>query len=831
MTVDPSPKSTLPARARVVVIGGGMLGCSTAYHLTRRGWSDVLLLERKQLTSGTTWHAAGLVTTARPTHAMRAIVRRSIEIFEDLEAVTGLSTGYRRTGTLMLAFSPERYAELRHLASPCRGNGIRVDEIGPERVVELFPLMDPTGLVGALHFPDEGRGNASDTAMSLARGARQGGAKVVEGVEVEDVLLREGRVVGVRTSAGEVEAEYVVNCAGMWGRELGQRSGVRLPLQALHHYYVITEEIPGLPADMPTLKSGDDYSYVKDEAGKIMVGFFEPGSKPWSSTGIPRDAEFTTLEGDWDHLAPFYEKMAERIPQLSDIGIRLFFCGPESFTPDGVYHLGEVPRVRNYFAGCGFNSIGFLSGPGAGQVLADWIVDGRAPMDILEADPRRAMPHQVNRRYLEARVLETLDVSYEVHWPYQERERARGLRRSPLHAQVEAVGAVFGEVAGWERANWYAVGAGAGCAREGSTFGRQPWFDAVGEEHEAVRTNVGLFDVSSFGKLRVLGRDAVRLLQRVCSNDVDVEPGRVVYTTWLDAFGHIQSDVTVTRIGEAEYLVLTAAASVVRDRDWLERHVDGDEHVVVVDDSGAYAMVTVMGPNARALLTPLTDSDLSDGAFPFAHSQEIDLGYVFVRANRLTYVGELGWELLVPAESAPHVHAVLLEAGTTLGLRHAGYRAMDTLRMEKAYRSYGHDIGPSDTPAQAGLGFTVAWEKPGGFIGRDALLEARASGPPARRLVQLVLDDPAVTLAHDEPIYRDGTLVGTVGSAAFGHTLGRPLALGYVDSSRILGSGRDRADRAWFESTSYEVEVACERYSARGTLTPVYDPTSQRVHS
>ena len=820
----------LPAQAQVVVIGGGVVGCSTAYHLTRRGWSDVLVLERKRLTSGTTWHAAGLVTTARPTHGMRAIVRRSIDVFEHLEEATGLSTGYRRTGTLHLAFGPERWEELRRQASACRGSGIEVELVGAERVAELFPLLDPAGLVGALHFPHDGRGNATDTTMSLARGARLGGATVLEGVAVEDVLVRHGQVVGVRTAQGDVEAEHVVNCTGMWGREVAARSGIRLPLQALHHYYVVTEDVPGLRPDMPTLKSGDDFSYVKDDAGKLMVGFFEPGSEPWAPAGIPPDAEFTVLGENWDHLAPFYERMVRRIPVLGDIGVRLFFCGPESFTPDGVYHLGEVPGVRRYYAACGFNSIGFLSGPGAGQVLADWIVDGRPPLDILEADPRRAAPHQVNRRYLEARVTETLDLAYGVHWPHQERARARGLRLSPLHAQVTAAGAVFGEVAGWERANWYAVGAGAGHELDRPTFGRQPWFDAVGEEHEAVRENVALFDVSSFGKLRVLGRDAPAFLQRICANDVDVAPGRVVYTQWLNGWGGIEADVTVARVDDTEYLVLTAAACLVRDQDWLLRHVAPGEQAAVLDVSASLAMVTLMGPESRRLLGPLTDTDLSNDAFAFGTSKEIDLGYVFVRATRITYVGELGWELLVPAESAAHVHSVLTDAGAPVGMRHAGYHALNSLRLEKAYRSFGHDIGPLDTPLEAGLGFAVAWDKPGGFVGRDALLAARGAAPPARRLLQFVLDDPAACLYHDEPIYRDGALVGRVGSAAFGYTVGHPVALGYVDAAPLAGAGAP-VERAWFESGAYEIEIGCERYAARASLTPCYDPKSERVRS
>lgn len=820
----------LPSRAQVVVIGGGMAGCATAYHLTCRGWRDVLLLERKRLTSGTTWHAAGLVTTARPTHGMRAIVRRSIEVFETLEEVTGLSTGYRRTGTLHLAFDADRWEELRRQASACRGSGIEVATVGAAQVVELFPLLDPAGLVGALHFPDDGRGNASDATMSLARGARLGGATVLEQVTVEEVVVREGRAAGVRTNRGEVEAEFVVNCTGMWGREVAAASGVDLPLQAMHHYYVVTEDVPGLRPDMPTLKSGDDSAYVKDDAGKLMVGFFEPGSHPWASTGIPKDAEFTTLGENWDHLAPFYEQMVKRIPILENLGVRLFFCGPESFTPDGVYHLGEVPGVRNYFTACGFNSIGFLSGPGAGQVLADWIVDGRPPIDLLEADPRRANHHQVNRRYLEQRVTETLDVSYQVHWPFQERQQARGIRRSPLHAHVEAAGAVFGEVAGWERANWYATGDHRDRAGDGPCFGRQPWFEAVGDEHRAVRESVGLFDVSSFGKILVTGRDALTLVQRVSANDLDVAHGRVVYTQWLNEWGGTEADLTVTRTAENEFLVLTAAATTGRDLDWLRRHAAPEEHVAVVDVSASMAMITVMGPGSRRFLQPLTDADLSNDAFAFGTSREIDLGLGFVRASRITYVGELGFELLVPVEMAAHVYEVLVGAAGEGGLPHAGYHALNSLRMEKAYRSYGHDLGPLDTPLEAGLGFAVAWDKPGGFIGRDALAAAREAGPPHRRLVQFLLEDPDATPVHDEPVYRGGVLVGRLGSAAFGYTLGRPVALGYVDAWAVLGTGEAVA-RAFFEAEPYEIEIGCERAAATGSLRPLYDPASERVRA
>ncbi|HEX5296356.1 MAG TPA: FAD-dependent oxidoreductase [Streptosporangiaceae bacterium] len=557
---------------------------------------------------------------------------------------------------------------------------------------------------------------------------------------------------------------------------------------------------------------------MKNEGAGLMVGFFEPGSYPWASAGIPADAEFTRLPEDWDHLGPFYENMMKRLPVLAETGIRLHFCGPESFTPDGLYHLGEAPGLRNFFVAAGFNSVGFLSGPGAGSVLADWIVDGRSPLDLPEADPRRVAPHETNRRFLEQRVTETLDLAYEIHWPYQQRESARGLRRSPLHDRVAAAGAVFGELLGWERANWYAPAGVPG--RYEYAFGRQNWFEHSAAEHKAVREAVGLLDTSSFGKFLVQGRDALAVLQRVSAGNVAVEPGRIVYTQWLNAFGGIESDVTVTRLDETRFLVLSGPATLARDRDWLERSIAPGEFAVVTDISTSLAMIPVMGPNSRLLLQSLTDADLSDEAFPFGTSREIDLGCGFVRATRITYAGELGWELLIPADLAVHVYDTLVSVGPQYGLRHAGYHALDSLRMEKAYRSWGHDISGGDTPLEAGLGFAVAWDKPG-FMGRDALLRLREAGV-SRRLVQFALADPDAFAYHDEPIYLDGVLVGRVSSAAYGHTLGRCVALGYVTAPE------PGTPPSWYRSGSYEIEIAGERVPADASLRPMYDPASER---
>jgi len=816
---------TLPSRARVVVVGGGVVGCAVAYHLTRRGWTDVVVLERKTLTSGTTWHAAGLVTQARGTSGLRRIVKESLTVFADLQAQTGI--GFQRTGTVHLAATVDRWEEIRRQAAAASADGIISESLAPEEIPKLFPLLDPAGLVGGIHYPDDGRGNATDTTLAMAGAARRAGAAIVENVEVTEVLVADGRARGVRTGVGEIEAEYVVNATGMWGRAFGAGHGAPLALQALEHYYLVTEQVPGLGSGWPTLKSSDDCAYVKDDAGKMLVGFFEPGSRPWSPDGIPADTEFATAAGDWDHIAPYYEKIAARIPVLADLGVRLFFCGPESFTPDGVYHLGPVPGIGNYLAAVGFNSVGFLSGPGAGKVVADWLIDGRPPFALIEADPRRVQPFQVNRRYLQERVTETLDLSYGIHWPFEQRTSARGLRRSPVHDRVAAAGAVFGEVAGWERANWYARD-GVEAAYSYS-FGEPSWAACAAAEHLAVRSALGLFDISSFGKLLVAGPGAQQLLQRVSAGDVEVPVGRIVYTQWLNEVGGIEADVTVTRTGPAEFLVLTAALSTVRDADWLRRSMRAGEFATITDVSNSWALFALMGPRARRFLQPLTDADLSHDVFGFGASREIDLGQVFVRATRITYVGELGWELLVPTESAVHVYQTLIAAaydGPEPTMVHAGYHALNSLRLEKGYRSWGHDIGPDDTALEAGLGFAVAWDKEE-FTGRDALVRQRSEGI-RRRLVQLHIPGPGPMVFHDEPVYRDGVLAGTVTSAALAPTVGGTVALAYI------GGGPDggvEVTDEWVLAGQYQVDVAGLRVPAVVSLRPLYDPSSARPRS
>jgi len=813
----------LPSHARAVVIGGGIVGVSVAYHLAVRGWTDVVLLERNQLTSGTTWHAAGLVTKLRATYNMTRLAAYAEECFRTVEAETGMSTGFRTTGSILVARTPGRWTEIQRGMSMGRVCGFDVEAIDAAEAKRLWPLMDESEIVGAAWLPADGVANPTDATQAIAKAFRQRGGAVFEHTPVHEVLTKDGKVSGVRTEAGDITCDVVVNCAGMWARELAGRSGVAVPLHAAEHYYLITEPVEELARDLPVLRCPDDTAYFREDTGKLMVGFFEPGAKPWGMDGIPEDFAFGRLPEDWDHLGPFIELAARRVPLLRDVGIKLFFNGPESFTPDDRYVLGEAPELGGYFVAAGFNSVGFQSGPGAGRAVADWIVDGHAPMDLSEVDIRRFMPFQVNRRYLRDRTTEVLGLLYDMHWPFRQAETARGVRRSPLHGRLAAAGAVFGETAGWERANWFATDGVR--PRYEYSYERQNWFECSAAEHRAVRDAVGLFDQTSFAKHLVQGRDAERVLGWISANDIAREPGRVVYTQWLNDRGGIEADVTVTRLDDRQFLVVSAAADQRRDRHWLDAAIPADAHVTVADVSSAFAVLNVQGPRSRELLARVSPADVSNAAFPFGTSREIELGYAIVRASRITYMGELGWELYVPSEMAEHVHDVLVDAGRDFGLRHAGYHALNSLRIEKAYRHMGHDITDEETPLEAGLGFAVAWDKPGGFRGRDALLRRRDEGV-ARRLVAFVLEDPQPLLYHGEPIWRDGALVGRTTSGWYGHTLGRAIGLGYVDAGEPGAASPD-----WILGGSYEIEIATVRYPATPSLRPPYDPTGSRVRT
>ena len=658
---EPAPGRDLPTQARVVVIGGGIVGTSVAYHLTERGWNDVVLLERKRLTSGTTWHAAGLVGQIRATYNMTTLAKYALELIAEIERRTGMGTGFRTPGSVLLATTEGRLEEIKRNVSMGRLSGVVAEMIDPARAAELFPLLDPAEVLGAAWIPGDSVANPTDLTQAIAKAARMGGAQIFEHTKVTAIHERDGHVTGVSTDRGDIACEYVVNCTGMWARDLAGQNGVVIPNHAAEHFYLITEEIPGLDPDLPVLRSPDDTTYIRVDTGKLMVGFFEPGAKPWATHGIPEDAEFVTLPEDWDHITPFLERAARRVPVLGDIGYQLHFNGPESFTPDDRYVLGEAPGHRGYFVAAGFNSVGFAGGGGAGRAVADWMVDDRPPMDLWEVDIRRFMPFQRNRRYLYERTTETLGLLYDMHWPFRQYETSRGIRRSPLHDRLAARNACFGEVGGWERANWYAP---EGIEpRYEYSYGRQNWFPHSAEEHRAVREGVAVFDQTSFGKILVQGRDAARELNRICTADVDVEPGRIVYTQWLNDRGGVEADVTVSRLAEDRFLVVTTGSQTIRDLDWLRREIAPDAHVTLDDVTSGEAVIAVMGPRSRELLASMSDADLSNEAFPFGTVREIDLGLAFARAARTTYVGELGWELYVPTEFATHVYDEIVARG------------------------------------------------------------------------------------------------------------------------------------------------------------------------
>ncbi|UFM67199.1 FAD-dependent oxidoreductase (plasmid) [Paracoccus sp. MA] len=810
----------LPRSARVVIIGGGISGCSVAYHLAERGWTDIVLLERRQLTCGTTWHAAGLVGQLRASQNMTRLAKYSTDLYTRLEAETGLATGFSQRGSMTVALTEARREELLRQASMARAFGIEVSELSPRDIKGLYPNLEISDVVSGVHLPGDGQADPANIALALAKGARMRGARIHEGVKVIRVSADRGRVTGVDWQAGDerghIAAAHVVNCGGIWGRDLAAQNGVTLPLHACEHFYIVTEAVPGL-SQLPVLRVPDECAYYKEDAGKILLGAFEPVAKPWGMAGIREDFCFDQLPEDVDHFEPILEKAIARMPILAETGIHTFFNGPESFTPDDRYYLGEAPELAGYWLAAGYNSIGIVSSGGAGMVLAAWMDKGEPPFDLWEVDIRRAQPFQRNRRYLRERVTETLGLLYADHYPYRQMATARGLRRSPLHEHLKARGAVFGEVAGWERANWFA---GPGEPREYRySWGRQNWFANSAGEHRALREGVGLLDMSSFGKIRVEGRDALAFLQRLCGNDMDVAPGRIVYTQMLNARGGVESDLTATRLSETAFLLVVPGATLQRDLAWLRRHL-GDAFVTITDMSAAEAVIPVMGPRSRALLSRVSPDDFSEAAHPFGTAREIEIGLGLARAHRISYVGELGWELYVSSDQAAHVFEVLAEAGEDLGLRLCGLHAMDSCRIEKAYRHFGHDITDEDHVLEAGLGFAVRTGK-GDFIGREAVLRKREQGL-TRRLLQFRLRDPEPLLFHNEPILRDGRIVGQLTSGAYGHTLGGAIGLGYAPC-RPEETAEDLLASAW------RIEVAGRLVEAEASLKPLYDPRSLRV--
>ena len=811
---------TIPTKSRAVVIGGGVSGCSVAYHLARMGWTDVVLLERKQLTSGTTWHAAGLIGQLRGSANMTRLAKYSADLYVKLAAETGVETGMRQVGSISVALTAARHEELLRQATVARIFNVDVSEISPTEAKAMYPHLNIEGVVGAVHLPLDGQCDPANIAMALAKGARMQGAQIFEHTRVTGVTRMDGRVTGVDYvdrdgEPGHIATDVVVNCAGMWGRDLAEASGVTLPLHACEHFYLITEPVPGL-GHLPVLRVPDECAYYKSDAGKMMIGAFEPKAKPWGMNGIREDFMFDTLPEDWDHFQPILEQAMNRLPLFETAGIHTFFNGPESFTPDDRYYLGQAPEVKGYWIAAGYNSVGIAGSGGAGMALAHWITEGQAPFDLWEVDIRRAQPFQRNRKYLKERVTETLGLLYADHFPYRQVETARGVRRSPLHDHLKARGAVFGEVAGWERANWFA---NPGQEREYRySWTRQNWFDNQRAEHMAVRQGVGFFDMTSFGKIRVEGPGACAFLNRLCSAEVDVAQGRIVYTMLLNERGGIEADLTVTRLSETAYLLVVPGATLQRNLAWLRAHL-GDEFAVITDLTAAESVLCVMGPKARDLMAAVSPNDFSNAAHPFGTASEIEIGMGLARAHRVTYVGELGWEIYAPTDQTAHIFEAIEEAGAGLGLKLCGLHTLDSCRIEKAYRHWGHDITDEDHVLEAGLGFSVNRKKPA-FLGREAVLRKADAGLD-RRLVQFRLKDPEPMLYHNEAVVRDGRIVGPVTSANYGHFLGSAVGLGYVPCK-----GQSDGD---ILGAAYQIEVAGVRHEAVAALVPMYDPGSVLV--
>ncbi|MDU8943152.1 GcvT family protein [Ovoidimarina sediminis] len=812
--------SEMPSSARVVIIGGGVVGCSVAYHLAKLGWSDVVLLERKRLTSGTTWHAAGLIGQLRATANMTKLAKYSADLYGSLEEETGVATGFRQTGSISAALTEERREELFRSAAMARAFGVPVEELTAAEIKARYPHLNIDGVTGGVWLPSDGQGDPANIAQALAKGARMRGAQVREGVKVTGIARTGRRVTGVDWTAedgatGHIACEAIVNSAGMWGHEVGRMAGVTVPLHACEHFYIVTEGIEGL-GTLPVLRVPDECAYYKEDAGKILLGAFEPNAKPWGMEGIPESFEFDQLPEDFDHFEPILEAACNRMPLLAEAGIHTFFNGPESFTPDDAYHLGLAPEMDNVWVACGFNSIGIQSAGGAGMALSQWMEDGARPFDLGDVDIARMQPFQGNRHYLFERSKETLGLLYADHFPYRQKATARGVRRTPFHAHLLERGAVMGEIAGWERANWFAE---AGQEREYRySWKRQNWFENAAREHRAVREGVGMYDMSSFGKIRVEGPDAESFLNHICGADLAVAPGRIVYTQFLNETGGIEADVTVTRLSETAYLVVTPAATRRADQAWMARHV-GEARVVLTDVTAGEGVLAVMGPKARDLMARVSPADLTNAAHPFGHAVEIEIGMGLVRAHRVSYVGELGWELYVSADMAGHVFETLWEAGQDVGLKLCGMHMMDSCRIEKAFRHFGHDITCEDHVIDAGLGFAVKTDKPA-FIGRDAVLRRKETGPKTR-MVQFLLQDPEPLLYHNEPIVRDGEIVGYLSSGNYGHTLGGAVGMGYVPSF-----GESAADVL---GSTYEIDVMGVRVAATASLRPLYDPKAERA--
>jgi 4-methylaminobutanoate oxidase (formaldehyde-forming) len=811
--------TSLPTHARAVVIGGGIVGCSTAYHLAKCGWRDVVLIERAKLTSGSTFHAAGLVGQLRTSANITKLLTYSVELYDRLEAETGLATGWKRSGGLRLACNRERMTELLRQATTARSFGLAVEVLSPADAKALWPPMDVGDVVGAVFLPSDGQANPSDVTQALAKGARQGGVRIVEDCAAVAIRVVRGRASGVRTTLGEIACDVVVNCAGQWAKDVGRLAGVSVPLQSVQHQYLVTEPIAGLPRNLPTLRDPDRLIYFKEEVGGLVMGGYEPNPIAWAVDGIPPNFHFTLLDSNWDHFEPLMAQALARVPALESAGIKQLINGPESFTPDGNFILGEAPEVRNFYVGAGFNAFGIASAGGAGKALAEWIAGGEPPMDLWPVDIRRFGSVHRDDAVVRERTLEAYAKHYAIAFPHEEYESARRLRLSPLFQRLKAQGACFGAKLGWERPNWFARPGES--LEDAYSFARQNWFDAVGREHRACREAVALFDQTSFAKFMMVGRDAEAVLSWICANDVARPPGTVTYTQMLNRRGGIECDLTVTRLAEDSYYIVTGTGYATHDFSWIARNIPDGADARLLDVTSAYAVLTLMGPEARTVLRAVTTADLDNAAFPFATARDITIAGAAVRALRITYVGELGWELHLPVESAAAVYDRLMDAGAPHGIVNAGYRAIESLRLEKAYRAWGSDIGPDFSPLEAGLGWAVKLKSDVPFLGREALAD-QGRRPLTRRFAGFTVSDPDTVLLGRETIYRDGKRVGWLTSGGWGYTVGQNVGFGYVRDPEGMSTD-DLLNGA------YELEVATRRVRAAVHLGPLYDPKARRV--
>ncbi len=813
----------LPANATAVIIGGGVIGSSVAYHLAKIGWSNVVLLERSQFSCGTTWHAAGLIGTMRANESHAELAQYSMSVLADIEKESGQSTGFKQVGSLSIAHSEGRFEELKRVASMNNAFGVtQVDIITPQEIKELYPYLETCDLLGGSWVAQDGYASPVDVTTAFVKSARNRGVLCLEGVKVTGIVVENGRVCGVNTNQGDIQSEFVVNCAGMWAREVGRMAGVNIPLHAAEHYYAVTEKLDHLPLDLPVMRDHDNCAYYKQDAGSLLVGQFEPNAVPWGQNGIPEDFSFDEIDGHFDEqMMPVLENAMARVPMLQEVGWRKFFCGPESFTPDDQFHIGEAPEVRNFFVAAGLNSIGIQSSGGVGKALSEWMHYGHAPVDLWSVDIRRMYSFQGNSQYLEKRVSETLGLLYDNHWPYRQMETARNVRHSPIHEKLVERNACFGEVAGWERPNWFAP-QGIEPKYEYS-FGKQNWFNYSAAEHQAFRENVALFDQSSFSKYLIQGKDSCRALQRICSANVDVPTGRMVYTHWLNARGGIEADLTVTRLEENRFLVVSGAAVTHKDLDWLARNIPDDAFCTVTDVTSSLAVLGVMGPNSRALLSDVLGIDMSTSSFPFGMTRPVEIGCAVGRAARVSFVGELGWELYIPVDMVRHGFDTLWQAGEKYGLVMAGLHSLDSGRIEKKFVHFGHDVAETDTPLECGLGFVCDYEKEISFIGRDAMIRQKQTGSWKRkRMVQFLLQDPEEVLYLHEPILRDGERVGHLTSGNYGHTLGGAVGMGYVYND-------EGVDTDYIASGTFAIDVGGRIVPARASLSAMYDPRAERM--